>query len=222
VTGVVAMAVEGDVALFLRAVSCRMHMLSLLWSLVPLRALSFHSSLALRPLRACCKFMSSTGASVPAGYHRVPIDTLRDYTLQALQKIGHSYEDAFIITETLMYAELRSNNQGLIKLITGGLPAHPRAGPVTTLFESPVSAKIDGAQRIGMVVVHEAVQMAIQKAHAHGIAIVGCSNYNTATGALGHWAQKITAEGMIGIVMSQCSEVRSCTFHFTLCQMNHE
>lgn len=141
------------------------------------------------------------------GYSRIPIGELRDNTFRAIQSLGHNPADADIITDTLMYAELRANNQGLIKLITGGLPSCADAGPLKLVFESPVSAKLDGGRRIGMVVVHDAVERAIAKAKDHGIAIVGCSNYNTATGALGHWAQRITQHGMIGIVMSQCSEV---------------
>lgn len=58
-----------------------------------------------------------------------------------------------------------------------------------------------------MVVVHEAVEIAINKARSNGISIVGCSNYASATGALGAWASQITSHGYIGIVMSQCNEM---------------
>ena len=60
---------------------------------------------------------------------------------------------------------------------------------------------------IGMVVVHEAVELAINKARSNGISIVGCSNYASATGALGAWASQITSHGYIGIVMSQLNEM---------------
>ena len=55
--------------------------------------------------------------------------------------------------------------------------------------------------------VHEAVEIAISKARTNGISIVGCSNYASATGALGAWANQITSHGFIGIVMSQCNEM---------------
>jgi LDH2 family malate/lactate/ureidoglycolate dehydrogenase len=54
-----------------------------------------------------------------------------------------------------------------------------------------------------MAVVNRAVETAIQKARDHGIAVVGCSNYASATGALGVWTKKITDAGYVGIVMSQ-------------------
>jgi LDH2 family malate/lactate/ureidoglycolate dehydrogenase len=106
-----------------------------------------------------------------------------------------------------MYAELRNNNQGLIKLITGALNANSEASEIKCVLDTPVSAKIDGGQNIGMVVVSNAVDIAIEKAKISGIAVVGCSNYASATGALGVWARKIAQEGLVGIVMSQTYEM---------------
>mmetsp|Transcript_20812 Transcript_20812/g.34869 ORF Transcript_20812/g.34869 Transcript_20812/m.34869 type:complete len:370 (+) Transcript_20812:1-1110(+) len=141
------------------------------------------------------------------GYSRIPIKKLADTTKAALLTLGHSTEAAEIITDTLMYAELRANNQGLIKLVTGGLNTNPSVSAPALSFESPVSAQVDGGRSIGMVVVHKAVTTAIQKAKATGISVVGCTNYGSATGALGAWAKMIADEGLIGIVLSQCSEL---------------
>lgn len=138
---------------------------------------------------------------------RVPIAVFRDTSIRALRSIGHTVEDAVLITEVLQFAEIRGNNQGIIKLVTGALAANASAGEIRTVFETPVSAKLDGAHRIGMVVVEKAVDIAIAKAKATGIAVVGCSGYASATGALGMWARRITDHGLIAIVMSQCSEM---------------
>jgi len=134
-------------------------------------------------------------------------ELLRINTLKALQAVGHSKSDALIISDVLMYAELRGNNQGIIKLVTGGLNYDSSCSEIRCLHETEVSAKIDGGQRIGMVVVSESVKKAIDKAKVSGISIVGCSNYASATGALGYWAKQITNAGFIGIVMSQCNEM---------------
>jgi L-2-hydroxycarboxylate dehydrogenase (NAD+) len=136
-----------------------------------------------------------------------PLNVVRSSTLQALQGLGHSKKDAEIITDVLIFAELRGNNQGLIKLVSGGLNKNFESKEINNLLESPVSCKIDGGQRIGMVVVAHATSIAIDKAKKSGIAVVGCSNYASATGALGYWARKITDAGLIGIVMSQCNEM---------------
>ncbi len=92
--------------------------------------------------------------------------------------------------------------------MTRALTPNQNATNVTIARESKVSAQLDGGQRIGMVVVHQAVQIAIRKAKEHGIAVVGCSNYSSATGALGVWAKKITDAGLVGIVLSQVSIFR--------------
>jgi L-2-hydroxycarboxylate dehydrogenase (NAD+) len=138
---------------------------------------------------------------------RIPIKALRQATKTALVKLGHSSESAAIMTDVLMYAEMRSNNQGLIKLVTGALGPSPKCGALSVTFESPVSAQLDGAHNSGMVVVHEAVRLGMSKAKVSGISVVGCSNYASATGALGAWAKKIADDGLIGIVMSQCNEM---------------
>eukprot|EP01035_Chromulina_nebulosa_P019794 gene19794-25736_t len=92
-------------------------------------------------------------------------------------------------------------------LKTGGLKVNPLAGEISIVHETPVSAKINGSQRCGMVVVSNAVDTAIKKAQISGIGIVGCSNYSSATGALGHWANVIAKHNLIALVMSQCPEM---------------
>ncbi|KAJ1434696.1 Malate/L-lactate dehydrogenase [Ochromonadaceae sp. CCMP2298] len=139
-------------------------------------------------------------------YTRVPIQTLSATTAAALQKLGHSKHAAEVITDTLIYAELRANNQGLMKLVTGGL-GFAECTPVRTTFETPVSAQLDGGRNVGMVVLDAALNQAIAKAKKSGICVVGCSNYSSATGALGCWAQRAAEQGLIGVVITQCSEM---------------
>lgn len=150
-----------------------------------------------------------TSSSVHCQAKVIPysINNLRQDTATALTTIGHSKSDAEIIADVLMFAELRGNNQGIIKLVTGGLNFNPSCTNIVTLRESTVSARIDGGQRIGMVVLSHSVSIAIEKAKKSGIAVVGCSNYASATGAMGYWAKEIASNGLIGIVMSQCNEM---------------
>ena len=112
-----------------------------------------------------------------------------------------------VIVDTLMFAELRNNNQGIVKLLAGALHPNPSSTDIKVMFESPVSCSLDGGQQIGMVVVKHAMDIAIAKAKVSGICIVGCNNYSSATGALGVWAREIARQDLIGIVMSQCPEM---------------
>jgi hypothetical protein len=82
--------------------------------------------------------------------------------VSALMTQGHDMADSTVIADTLMYAEMRSNNQGAIKLITGALAANPPAGPIETQHDTPVSCRMRGGQRSGMVCVAQAVDIAIE------------------------------------------------------------
>lgn len=136
----------------------------------------------------------------------VKIEDLRFNINKLLTLQGHKKDACEVITNTLMYAEMRSNNQGIVKLVAGALKPDPDESEIRVCFESPVSAKLDGGRNSGMVVLNRSVKMAVQKAKTSGICIVGCSGYASATGALGVWAKEVADEGLIGIVMSQCNE----------------
>ena len=141
----------------------------------------------------------------------VSITTLKLKICSALVSLNFDKKDAEIISDVLIYAELRKNSQGILKITSGELKPHIETlfnkAMIKTVLDTKISAKVDGAQRCGMVVVNEGVQIAIKKAKEHGISIVGCSNYSSSTGALGFWVRKITKEGLIGIVMSQCNSL---------------
>lgn len=137
---------------------------------------------------------------------KISIDDLKAVTRRVILNQGHSPEDTEIILEIIMYAQLRGNNQNVIKLIGAGLPADPRAGEMTVAKETKLSALIDGSWNQGMVVVTEATRMAIAKAKEHGFGIVGTQKSNSATGAIGYFVRWIADEGLIGFVFSGSSE----------------
>lgn len=138
---------------------------------------------------------------------RYPIAEIEGLTERALIGLGFPIEDVRIVTEVLMYAEMRGNNQGLIKLISGALKPNAVVTDIIDSSSKKLSAKIDGGQHIGMAAVGRGVDVAICKAKEHGMSIVAVNNYSSATGALGVWAKKITNAGLIGIVLSQCPEM---------------
>lgn len=138
----------------------------------------------------------------------IPIAEFQNAISSFLSKVGYCSSDKEIITKTLMYAELRGNNQGIIKLLTGALyPNHKEGKTVDIIHQTPVSARLNGNQKCGMVVLQEAVNLALEKSTKTGIAVIGCFNYSSATGALGHWSNIITNHKKISIVMSQCPEM---------------
>ena len=104
---------------------------------------------------------------------------------------------------------------GLIKLVAGTLAPRP-AGEITITRETGVSALVDGGQRVGMVIMRKAVDIAIQKAKTSGMSVVGVTNYASATGALGVWGREIARSGLIGMVFSQVCD--SLLNHLLVCK----
>ncbi|MEY4133821.1 MAG: hypothetical protein RL386_171, partial [Bacteroidota bacterium] len=102
----------------------------------------------------------------------------------------------------LLYAQLRGNNQGIVKLTGKGMPKDHRAGPIGTLKETPLSLLLDGNHNLGMVVVHQGMQQIIEKAGKTGFAILGTRNTASPSGAIGYFAREIARQGFIGWVFS--------------------
>lgn len=89
-------------------------------------------------------------------------------------------------TQVLLYAELRDNSQGLIKLLGGEFAPTPGAGdPIELPGTTPLGGVIDGRTAPGIVAMDAAVSAALGKARVHGIGVVGTRNTHSGTGALG-------------------------------------
>ena len=102
--------------------------------------------------------------------------------------------------------QLRDNNQGIIKITSGGVA--PGANTTTPVIEndSPTGACVNGNQTMSMVVLESAVDLAIEKAKDMNVGVVGTYNTAQSCGALGYYTEKIAKEGLIGIVMASSPE----------------
>ncbi len=137
---------------------------------------------------------------------KVAISELKKLVDQALAKQGYNSEESAIIEEVLMYAQLRGNNQEVVKLIGAGIPKSPEAHEMVIEKETKVSALLNANQTHAMLVINQAVGMAIKKAKEFGVGIIGVNGINTSSGALGFYAKKIADAGLIGIVCAGSME----------------
>ena len=138
---------------------------------------------------------------------KVSLEELEKCTKKAIVAFGYTDEEAATILEVLMYAQLRGNNQGVVKLIGPGIPKSPTAKPISLIKETPISALLNGGGNHAMLVVTHATQVAVRKAKEHGIGIVGANQINTSSGAIGYYARRMANEGFIGIVFAGASPV---------------
>ncbi len=141
---------------------------------------------------------------------------LKKFCDDAFEKFGFKKEDAGIITDVLLLADLYGidshGTQRLVRYhkdIAKGL-IRVEAEP-EVVFETPVSAVIDAHDGMGQVVGHKAMQMAIEKAKKSGIAIVSVRN-STHYGIAGYYSKMACDEGLIGISTTNTTAIMVPTY----------
>lgn len=127
---------------------------------------------------------------------------------RAMIALGHEPADAGLIADHLIDCELRGAAYGGLARAISIAERFARTGdrrqPIRVLHETPVSARIDGGDNIGYVVAHRATTIAVEKAEASGIAVVGANN-TWYTGMLSFYAEMAAARGLVTMIASNAS-----------------
>jgi delta1-piperideine-2-carboxylate reductase len=139
---------------------------------------------------------------------RLTIREARDLAARVMAALGHDSADAELISDHLIDCELRGLHYGGLARAISIAERIERTGdhrrPITLLHETPVSARLDGGDHIGYVVAHRATSLAIDKAQAAGIAVVGASD-TWYTGMLSYYAEMAAARGLVSVIASNAS-----------------
>ena len=98
---------------------------------------------------------------------------LKQLTDEALGAIGLSGTDREIVRDVLLFAELRGNNQGLVKIPQKAVQPSPDATPMVVEQPFPAVAHIKGNGQVGMVVMDRAVEVVVNAATQCGIGAGG-------------------------------------------------
>lgn len=93
---------------------------------------------------------------------RVAVTELKDKVYAGVQRLGYADEDAQVIAEVLLYAQLRGNNQGITKIATGGVPKAKDVQEYKVVQQSKCGALVSGGHT--MVATNRAVQLATELA----------------------------------------------------------
>src|SRR5512142_2343998 len=109
---------------------------------------------------------------------RIPFERLRDFTTQAMTRLGLPESDAAIVGRLMAEADLQgSDGHGMIRLLpyarrirAGGINLHP---DIRIVQERPGMALLDGDNGMGHLVMDRAAQIAVEKARTCGVAWVG-------------------------------------------------
>lgn len=147
---------------------------------------------------------------------KFPVEVLERFLHDSFEKFGFSKKEAATITDVLITADKygieshgmqrvsRYNNgiqNGLIKM-----DAKPKV-----VFETPVSAVIDGDQGMGQLVSVDAMNRAIAKAKESGIGIVTVRESNH-FGIAGYYAKMASDQGMVGLACTNSEAIMVPTF----------
>jgi LDH2 family malate/lactate/ureidoglycolate dehydrogenase len=132
---------------------------------------------------------------------RLMADEASALAIRGLTHIGYGSDESEIVAAHLVDAELMGYpSLGLSRILT--IAEHPLfkqpRRPVTIAHETPVSARVDGGNHIGMYAIRRATEIAIDKANASGFALVGAHN-TFLSGRNAYYLDMIARAGFAGI-----------------------
>ncbi|MEU4895643.1 Ldh family oxidoreductase [Streptomyces sp. NPDC044780] len=121
----------------------------------------------------------------------------------AMTACGHSAGAAETIADHLLDCELRGLSFGGLaralsiaeRIRTTDAPPQP----IRVVTETPVSATLDGGDQVGYLVGMQALHLAVAKARAQGIAVVGARN-TWYTGMFSYYLEKAAKAGLAGMI----------------------
>lgn len=139
---------------------------------------------------------------------KIEITAAQALATSALAALGYSADECAMIVGHLLDCELRGLGfSGLARVLSIAERHQAEPGsrrPMTILRETPVSARLDGGDAVGYLVAERATDLAIAKAQASGIAIIGASD-TWYTGMLSYYAERIVSHGLVTMIASNAS-----------------
>jgi LDH2 family malate/lactate/ureidoglycolate dehydrogenase len=151
-----------------------------------------------------------------SNYIRYTYPKLKRFCEDCFSKFGFTADESKIITDVLLLSDLygieshgmqrlvryhKGIEKGLIKV-----DAKPEV-----VFETPVSAVIEGHDGMGQLIGHKAMNIAIEKAKTTGMAIVTVRNSNH-YGIAGYYAKMACDAGLIGMSFTNSEAIMVPTF----------
>jgi L-2-hydroxycarboxylate dehydrogenase (NAD+) len=137
---------------------------------------------------------------------RFSFEELVDLVAGLFRAVDVPAEDAQVTACRLVEADFRGRTgHGLIRVVpyldrirAGGLNPRP---DMRVRHETPVSAQLDADNGLGTVAMTRVVELAVDKARASGVAVVGTVHSNHA-GAAGLYPAMAAAQGLIGVYVA--------------------
>ena len=149
-------------------------------------------------------------------YYLTNYDALHKFCVQAFAGYGFTREESQRITDVLLEADLSGiESHGIQRLIryhkeiTGGMVKIDAKPEI--VFETPLSAVIEGNDAMGQILGVNAMKLAIEKAKKSGFGMVTVRNSNH-YGVAGYYSKMAAEEGLIGMSMTNTEAIMVPTF----------
>jgi L-2-hydroxycarboxylate dehydrogenase (NAD+) len=135
---------------------------------------------------------------------KVPLIEATHLMVRAALKVGcPTNEAAFVVAHYLDAERAGKRTHGVIRFLKDAPKFSERIDSPSIEYDCGPMVKLNGNREIGPVAARVAVDIAIERADAHGIALVGMTNIQR-YGVLGPFAERCALRGFIGIVMNGC------------------
>ncbi len=151
-----------------------------------------------------------------SNYLNYSYEQLERFCVDCFKKYGFTDEESKIISDVLLLSDLYGiESHGMQRLaryyngIKKGMikvDAKPEV-----VFETPVSAVIEGNDGMGQLISHKAMNIAIEKAKKTGMAVVTVRNSNH-FGIAGYYAKMASDQGLIGMAMTNSEAIMVPTY----------
>ena len=147
---------------------------------------------------------------------KIKVATMDAFCMEVFQKFGFTEDEARIITDVLLLSDIYGiESHGAQRLVryhkgiqSGMIKVDAKPEVV---FETPVSAVIDGHEGMGQLIGHFGMELAIKKAKESGIGIVTVRESNH-FGIAGYYAKMACDQGLIGFGSTNSEAIVVPTF----------
>ncbi len=132
---------------------------------------------------------------------RLSVADARALSERAMRGVGYDAEEARILADHVIDAALCGYEySGLPKLLNVAEDPRHKAGrqPMRVVKETTVSVLLDGGNQSGMLAMYHATRAAIERASAHGVALVGVNNI-WMSGRSAYYVEMAARAGLIAI-----------------------
>ncbi|MDR2510005.1 MAG: Ldh family oxidoreductase [Spirochaetaceae bacterium] len=144
-------------------------------------------------------------------YSEIDSQAMRDFCASLFHSYGFNIYDSNIITDVLLSADFAGiESHGVQRIvrydqeISSGCVDVKAAAHL--LCETPVSAMLDGRKAMGQLTAAAAMDIACDKAQAHGFGVVTARNSNH-IGICGYYAERAAARELLGICMTNTEAI---------------